>query len=60
MHECTRMFRRLGYPWELQVNKLQQEYEQIQDMIHPVSDYEMINSVTDDQIADFWLDITHS
>ena len=54
------MFRRLGYPWELQVNKLQQEYEQIQDMIHPVSDYEMINSVTDDQIADFWLDITHS
>ena len=60
MHECTHMFRRLGYPWELQVNKLQQEYEQIQDMIHPVSDYEMINSVTDDQIADFWLDITHS
>ena len=40
------MFRKLGYPWHLQVNKLQTEYEQIQDIIHPVSEYEVI-SVTD-------------
>ena len=37
------MFRKLGFPWELQALRVQQEYEQWRDLILSDDDYEVLS-----------------
>lgn len=45
------MFRRLGYPWELQVERIQTEYNLWLDVIITDCDYEHIHSVRAGEIT---------
>lgn len=45
------MFRRLGYPWELQVERIQTEYNLWLDVMITDCDYEHINSVRAGEIT---------
>ena len=56
----TRMFRRLGYPWELQVTKLKRESEQWRDLIFSDMDYEIIQSITLEQARKFLMGVEHT
>ena len=54
------MFRKLGYPWELQIERLRLESEQWRDLIFSENDYELIQSITLEQARAFWMGVTHS
>ena len=54
------MFRRLGYPWELQMERLRLESEQWRDLMFSDLDYEIIRNITLEQARAFLLDVTYS
>ena len=54
------MFRKLGYPWDLQVERLKLESEQWRDLMFSDGDYEIIRNITLEQARAFLMDVTYS
>jgi len=50
------MFRRLGYPWELQIERLACESNAWRDLIYPDTEYEIIRNHTLEQMTKFFAD----
>tara|TARA_Y100000389_G_scaffold191290_2_gene217198 strand:- start:14075 stop:14239 length:165 start_codon:yes stop_codon:yes gene_type:complete len=54
------MFRKLGYPWELQMERLRLESEQWRDLIFSDGDYEIVRNITLEQAIEFFWGMTYS